>query len=233
MSRHFTIIIYLLPAASFAQIGTWNIVNLKINTSDRLSFFGEAQLRSLKTYDHFHYYEFKGGASLTLKKNLSFTTGFGSYNTYAEGGDFKRPMANKEFRTWLQISTRQSYGRVNAEHRYRAEQRWTSYGYRNRFRYRVNATIPLNTKKIEKGTFYSILWNEIFFTDKAPYFERNRYFAGFGYEISKSMALQTGYLHQFDYKINDETGRDFIQLSLLFSLDVKSRKTENIPNTID
>jgi hypothetical protein len=34
----------------------------------------------------------------------------------------------------------------------------------------------------------------------------------FNFKPSKATIIQIGYLHQFDYKINDETGRDFFQI---------------------
>jgi hypothetical protein len=33
--------------------------------------------------------------------------------------------------------------------------------------------------------------------------------------------VQLGYLHQFDYKINDETGRDFLVVGFYFDLQRK------------
>ncbi|MBL0009003.1 MAG: DUF2490 domain-containing protein [Saprospiraceae bacterium] len=67
--------------------------------------------------------------------------------------------------------------------------------------------------------------NEIFFTDKEPYFERNRMLLAFNYKPSKASTIQIGYLHQFDYKINDETGRDFFLIGYFIEL---SRKTAPI-----
>ncbi len=62
-------------------------------------------------------------------------------------------------------------------------------------------------------------WFEKFFIEtKEFYFERNRLLFSLNYKISKEAALQIGYLHQFDYKINDETGRDFLQVGLSFDL---------------
>jgi hypothetical protein len=123
---------------------------------------------------------------------------------------------------------------VTFEHRYRAEQRFTSNGYRNRFRYRIGATIPLNGKKIVPKSFYISVWDELFFTDKEPYFERNRLFVGGGYEFNKKIALQMGYIYQFDYKINDETGRDFLNIALLYNFDLsKKEEKEFTPTTAD
>jgi Protein of unknown function (DUF2490) len=228
-----TTLFLFVISCTFAQSGTWNVMNVKANINSKWSLFGEVQLRSLKFYDNFHYYEYKGGGTLNLNKNFSFQAGLGNYDTYAEGGNFKTPMVNDEFRTWLQLSMKLNLNRIKFEHRYRAEQRWTINGYRNRFRYRIQAVIPVNKKKMEKGTLYAAAWNEIFFTNKAPYFERNRVFTGVGYELSEQLTIQTGYLYQFDYRLNDETGRNFVQISFLYELAIQKKKQEHVPGGVD
>ncbi len=216
-----------------AQLGSWNIVNIKANLSSRWGLFAEAQLRSLRFYNHFHYYEYKAGASYNINKYFSVLGGFGWYDTYAEGGNFKTPMVNDEFRTWLQVSMKQHLDRIKFEHRYRAEQRWTINGFRNRFRYRLQAVVPLNNKTLEKGTVYAIAWNEVFFTDKAPYFERNRFLVGCGFELNDNLAIQTGFLKQFDYRLTDETGRNFFQIAFLHELALRKKKQEHVPGGVD
>jgi Protein of unknown function (DUF2490) len=211
----------MLIHAQSEALGSWNILNVKLNLNDKWSLFLEPQIRSLAFYDDFHYYEVKGGFTTRLSKTFSFTSGIGRYDTYREGGNFITPKANNEIRTWLQLSMNQNLDRIRFEHRYRAEQRWTSNGYRNRFRYRLSTTTPLNKEKVEPGTLFLTVWDEIFLTDRAPYFERNRFFAGLGYEFSPNFSLQSGFINQFDYRLNDETGRNFLQISLLFELDWK------------
>lgn len=130
----------LLINKTYAQnfdLGSWNILNLKYNVNDNWSVFGEAQLRSLKFYDNFHYYEYKGGVNYKVHKNATLSLGAGSYQTYKEGGNFVLPKNNDEFRVWPQIILFQSLGKLKIEQRYRAEFRFTSSGYRNRFRYRL------------------------------------------------------------------------------------------------
>ena len=215
------------------QMGSWNIINTKLDLNQKWNLFGELQLRSLRYYNNFHYYEIKGGASYSLSKNTSVSAGFGIFDTYSPGGNFKTPMVNDEWRTWIQLSLTQYEKRLKLEHRYRAEQRWTSNGFRNRFRYRLNGAFPLNNKKIEPGTYYITASNELFFANRAPYFERNRVFIGGGYEISHPFTIQAGYLRQFDYKINDETGKNFFQLSFLFELKWKNKSGEKVPGGMD
>ena len=55
------------------DLGSWNILNIKYNQNEKWSFFGEAQLRSLKFYNNFHYYEYKGGINLKVHKNVKLT----------------------------------------------------------------------------------------------------------------------------------------------------------------
>ena len=198
--------------------GSWNILNLKYNYSNKWSVFGEAQLRSLKFYSNFHYYEYKGGINYKVHKNAQLTLGAGSYQTYKEGGNFVLPKNNNEFRLWPQVVIFQSIGKIKIEQRYRAELRWTSNGYRDRFRYRLGVSYPFGKERNEYKPYQISASNELFFTDKEPYFERNRLLFAFNYKPSKATTLQIGYLHQFDYKINDETGRDFLVIGFYYEL---------------
>lgn len=215
--------------AQTADLGSWNILNLKYNHSDKLSFFGETQLRSLKFYNNFHYYEYKGGIDYQVYKNVKLTLGAGSYQTYKEGGNFILPKNNDEFRLWPQLVLFQSIGKLKIEQRYRTELRFTSNGYRNRYRYRLGASYPLGKEKNGYKPFQLSVSDEIFFTDNEPYFERNRLLFALNYKPSKSSTIQIGYLHQFDYKINDETGRDFLVLGLYFDL-FRNRTTKSANN---
>ncbi len=220
----FSFVTIITNGQSF-DLGTWNIINLKYNVNDKWSFFGEAQLRSLKFYNDFHYYEYKAGGNFKLHENLKLALGLGSYQTYKEGGNFVLPKNNNEFRIWPQIIIYQSVSRFKIEQRYRSELRFTSNGFRNRFRYRLGLSYPFGKMKNEYKPFQISGSNELFFTDKEPYFERNRVLLAFNYKPSKTTTLQIGYLHQFDYKINDETGRDFLQLG--YFIDIFRKESPN------
>ncbi len=212
---------YFLMNTTSAQtfdLGSWNILTIKYNHNEKWSVFGEAQLRSLKFYDNFHYYEYKSGVNYKVHKNVILTLGAGSYQTYKEGGDFVLPRNNNEFRIWPQLILFQPIGKLKIEQRYRAEFRFTSNGYRNRFRYRLGVSYPFGKERNEFKPFLISASNEIFFTDIEPYFERNRILLAFNYKSSKATTIQIGYLHQFDYQINDETGRDFFQLGYFIEL---------------
>lgn len=216
------------------DMGSWNILNVKYSLNNKWSAFGESQLRSLKFYDDFHYYEFKGGIDFKANSNLKLTLGAGSYQTYKEGGDFVLPKNNNELRIWPQLVLSQSLGKINIEQRYRTEFRFTSNGYRNRFRYRLALSYPFGKEKESYKPFQFGISNEIFFTDNEPYFERNRLLVAFSYKPSKRTTIQIGYLKQFDYKINDETGRDFFQIAYYIELFRKQATNQTLDtNTKD
>lgn len=224
------IVISLSSSTAVAKkfdLGSWNILNLKYNIDSKWSVFGEAQLRSLKFYHNFHYYEYKGGVNFIAHKYVALTLGAGSYQTYREGGNFLLPKNNNEFRLWPQLIISQSLGKVKLEQRFRAEFRFTSNGYRNRFRYRLGLSYAFGKEKNNYKPFQISASNEVFFTDKEPYFERNRIQVAFSYKPLKIITLQVGYLHQFDYKINDETGRDFLQIGFFIELFRKQSKNTN------
>ncbi len=219
----FILLLNLGVRAQKIDLGSWNMLNIKFNLNPKISFFGETQLRSLKFYDNFHYYEVKGGVNYKLNSNLQLTLACGSYQTYREGGNFVFPKNNDEFRIWPQLLLTQPIGAFKIEQRYRAELRFTSNGYRNRFRYRLGLSYPFGKKKNDFKPFKVSASNELFFTNNEPYFERNRIQFTFQFKPSKNTAIQLGYLHQFDYKINDETGRDFLQIGFLLELNKVSK----------
>lgn len=233
MYKFLAALIVLMPSTVEGQspdLGSWNVLNIKYTLDNKWSIFGEAQLRSLKFYNNFHYYEYKGGLSHKIYNNVNLTIGAGSYQTYREGGDFVLPKNNDEFRLFPQIILSQAVSRLTIEQRYRAEFRFASTGYRNRFRYRLGLAYPFGKNKNGYSPCQVSISNEVFFTDKEPYFERNRFQMVLNYKTSESLTVQLGYLHQFDYKINDETGRNFLIVGFYYELFRKStgkNETEN------
>jgi hypothetical protein len=216
------ICLFCIKGSIFAQdLGTWNILNIKYGLNEKWTLFGESQIRSLKFYDHFHYYENKMGIEYKIHPEFRLAIAIGDYDTYASGGTFVNPKNNDEFRIWPQLLFTHKVGKIKLEQRYRAEMRFTLNGYRNRFRYKVGISYPFGKSEKVKDRFEIGISNELFFTDKAAYFERNRLQFFFNLKLNESVSTMLGYLHQFDYQINDETGRDFLQLGLSFRLKRK------------
>jgi uncharacterized protein DUF2490 len=231
-----SVLLFVLSFSAFSQqsdLGSWSVINTRLDLTTKWSVFNELQLRSQSFYHNFYYYEIKGGVSYSIDKNFSVLVGGGKYMTYSDSGNFKDPVTSNEWRTWEQITMKHHLERIKFEHRYRIEQRWfKNNDYRNRFRYRLSAAVPLNSKTFEPKTFYVSLFNEVFFSDNEPYFERNRFFAGAGYQVSKHFTVQPGWVYQYDYRNGKGRGKNFFQLTLMIELDAKN-PNKKIPGTED
>lgn len=236
MKSFFLAVLLLLSSVLYSQrshFGSWSVINTKVTLSEKWGVYNELQLRSQSFYNDYFYYEVKGGVSYAVNKNFVFLVGGGKYMTYSDGGSFEKPIIGNETRLWEQLTMNQYLDRIKFEHRYRVEQRWFTTGYRNRFRYRLNAVLPINHKKVGPKTFYLSSFDEIFLTNKAPYFERNRFFFGGGYQFTKFFTVQPGYVYQFDYRNGIGAGKHFFQLTVNFDIDAHKSTREKIPGNLD
>lgn len=216
------------------KLGSWDITNLSLSLNKKFTLWLETQTRSQKLTSDFYYHEFKGGIQYKLQDKATVMVGTGDYKTYSFPGSFKTPMQVKEWRVWEQLVISNNINRVKLEHRYRIEQRWLNGEFANRFRYRINPIIPINHSSVIPKTLYLSAFDEVFFTNNAPFFMRNRFFAGAGFQFSKVVAAQAGWIRQFDYrKADDGSGKNFLQFSLLFTLDKRIFEKEHFPNTMD
>jgi hypothetical protein len=126
--------------------------------------------------------------------------------------------------------------RYKIEHRYRIEQRFFDDApYRNSFRYRLNIAVPLNHhKKITAKTLYIAMFDEIFFNNKVPNFERNRVSAALGYQFDKKWILQAGWLNQRNYTAITNSAKNNMMLTLMYRINRKnSPEREHLPTTSD
>lgn len=197
------------------DIGGWYIVSYNYSFNQKFNIYSEINTRSQHAINDFYYHELKAGLGYNLTSNISFLLGFGNYETYTSPGSFKKPVTANEFRLWEQFTLNNNINRVHLEHRYRIEQRWINGEFRNRFRYRLTASVPINKPVLTANTFFVAASDEVFFTDARPYFIRNRLYGGLGYQFKKLFTLQTGILRQYDYRSSDDgSGKNYIFASL-------------------
>jgi len=199
-------------------LGGWNIFNFNYYFNKKIFIYSEIQVRSQHIADDFFYHELKVGGGYNITDKSSAFLGFGNYKTYTYPGNFEKPVTSNEYRIWQQFIISAYLGRVKFENRARIEERWIDKDFFMRFRYRINSIIPINHSKLIANTVYTSVYDEVFFTNEAPYFIRNRVYGGVGYQFSQTVALQSGFIRQFDYrKTDDGSGKNFIQLTLIIN----------------
>ena len=101
-----------------------------------------------------------------------------------------------EHRIFQQFITKQNFGRIFLQHRYRLEERFINDNCTIRFRYLVGLNIPINKKTMDKNAIYLSFYNELFINGKTPLFDRNRLYGALGYVINKNVKVETGFMAQ-------------------------------------
>jgi len=197
--------------------GSWLVgtVQLPGSPTHRWGGFAEVQVRTNSVFRDYFYHELKAGASFDIDPNFTAVIAGGRYAT-SDYLDLGAGPLNSEKRLWEQLILTQYSHRLKLEHRYRIEQRWFTFRddrteFRQRLRYRLNAFLPLNHKKIEPGTVFLVAYDEIFLNPRGPVFERNRVYGGVGYQLNKHFIVQAGYVNQANYNYTATQGQFVLQ----------------------
>lgn len=125
----------------------------------------------------------------------------------------------REHRIFQQFITRQAFGRIFLQHRYRLEQRFLEAGFRSRIRYFLGVNLPINKSSMEKGACYFSAYNEIFLHLDRPVFDRNRLYGALGWVLRKDLRMELGLMSQ----ILESRSRPQVQLALFNALPFGNR----------
>ena len=96
-------------------------------------------------------------------------------------------------------------GRFYMNNRFRYEQRFVeNQNFRTRYRYNLFLNVGLSSKEMKKKTLYLALYNEIFVNGQrtigenksVEIFDRNRFYAAFGYYLKDNLKVQLGIMNQ-------------------------------------
>ncbi len=217
-----TFVIVLFAVKAFAQEHPSNFTAISLNYKFHPKFFlyAEGQLRSVEDFSYPDYYEIKGGIGYNLGKHKPLI-GVGRYVNYKN-----HSMSREEFRIWVQDVYEIKKGIVKFENRIRLEQAWfndinkNDKYTRNRYRYRLNVSAPLNAKEVKPGTVFANVYDEVFFiSPMKPTFARNRLYGGFGYQADENFGLVAGYLWQRDFEAKGNKNTHFVYLALNINID--------------
>lgn len=202
------------------ELGNWIMYFGTNRLSDQWSIHTEVQYRNHTVAPvNIEQLLLRTGVNYHLAKHAILTLGYG----YIASHDFEseqKPPESKEHRIFQQFILTNKVSRVKFEHRYRLEQRWVNGDYRNRFRYRVMAFVPLNKPTITTGTVFLGLYDEIFVNGKQTFFDRNRLYGALGYQINSGTQVQVGYLRQ---RVN-AFGKGYLQFGVVFNPDFRKKE---------
>lgn len=189
----------ILGFSQSSDLGNWLIYfgNKQIDT--RWNWHHEVQYRNYNAIGDLEQLLLRTGIGYNLtENNNNVLLGYGYIHgqNYVDNTDDKVKV--DEQRIYQQFITRQSFGRVKLQHRYRFEQRWIEdQDFKMRFRYFLALNVALNKPDMDDKVFYLSAYNEIFLNTKDNVFDRNRLYGGIGYKINKLVRFEAGYMNQF------------------------------------
>jgi len=217
------VILFLIPVSSFTQDGTGNwLMYFGTNKiSEKFSIHSEVQYRNHTIAPvNIEQLLLRTGINYHFAENAFVTAGYGYIGNHEYESERKSPEV-EEHRIWQQLITTNNLGRVKFEHRYRLEQRFIESDFKTRFRYRLMLFVPLNKPKIETGTLFLGVYDEIFINGHEEFFDRNRLYGGMGYQLNPNVNIQTGILYQ---RLSN-TGKAFLQFGIVFNTDLRKEKS--------
>lgn len=192
--------------------GMWLMFFNRTEFSEKWSLHTEIQDRSYTISHKEEQLLIRGGVNYHLKRNVWLTGGYGYIESYPPEGVNTPTLI--EHRIWQQVLLTHQLGRLSVEHRGRLEQRFVGDDYRDRIRYRLMVNIPLTKERMEPNTLFASLYDEVFFhLEDSPY-DRNRFYAALGYQFTRGVNVQTGWLAQ---NVSGKT-KGYLQVALFANI---------------
>lgn len=210
--------LYPVNAQIDKNIGNWDILVLKGKINKKFFFNSEFNIRSNNFHSTYDYCEYKIGLGYSITRNFGLAVGTGGYNSSLTGSFLTTQPSQKEYRTWLDLLLRNSYKRLNFDHRGRIEQRFTSIGFKARLRYRLTLTVPVTRPTLADKTFFLASSDELFFGQSHPNYEKNRFYAGAGYKLNENFTFHIGNMSQTDYKSSSSSCKNYLQIMVVYNL---------------
>ena len=208
----------ILSKFSHAQetdIGNWFIYFGNQQMDKKWSWWNEVQYRNYNFGGDLQQLLLRTGISYNLtENNNNVLLGYGFIKSKNYVPNSNEKTSTNEHRMYQQFITRQNFGSLFIQHRYRIEERFLPEDFQIRFRYFLGFNIPLNNKTMTNETFYVSAYNEIFLNAQNSIFDRNRLYGALGYVINKNFRTEAGFMAQ----TLENTNRNQFQIVLFNNL---------------
>ncbi|ERM81807.1 hypothetical protein P872_07755 [Rhodonellum psychrophilum GCM71 = DSM 17998] len=192
----------------------WYAFFANYKLDDKWSLHGEFQWRREGFFPDPQQNLYRVGVNYAIHKQVVFRLGYAFADTYFYGNIPIQASAKifPEHRTYQMVTISNPIGRVALSHRFMLEQRWVGryvnpnlskvddYNFVNRIRYMARIQIPLVGPTLEDKEPYLAAYDEVMIGFgkyvNQNIFDQNRIGLLAGYQFSKSLRIEGGYLNQ-------------------------------------
>jgi hypothetical protein len=208
--------------------------------SNKWGFWAEQQLRTKENFvDNLSTSITRVGGTYYFGDNTKLTLGYAFVNSFP--GDNHANISQPEHRIWQQLQWHTKYGQKRMMQWFRLEERYRrkilnndelaeGYNFNYRIRYNFLYQIPLSKKGIVPKTFSFVVNDEVHVNFGKEivnnYFDQNRFFLGFNYQISATDNFQFGYANIFQQLSSGNSYKniDVIRLYYFQNFDLRKKK---------
>ncbi len=190
----------LLPYIATAQssdFGNWLIYIGSKKVNSKWNIHNEVQYRNYDAIGDLEQLLLRTGVGYNLSENNhNVLLGYGYILSQNYVADAQEKSDVNEHRIFQQFTSKQKIGSMSLSHRYRFEQRFVEADFKMRLRYFLALKIPLIKSEAVPAKLYVSAYNEVFLNTESSVFDRNRVYAGLGYQLHKNVRIEAGYMNQ-------------------------------------
>ena len=251
MKKNLVLILVLAISVQFATAqtskSTENVNQLwlgylnQTRLSDRWGIWADLHLRTKENFvDNFSQSIIRLGLTYYVTDATKLTAGYAYISLYPTDA---QKVTQPEHRPWQQVQWNTKYGKKRMMQRFRLEERYRrkilndstladGHNFNFRMRYNIWYDIPLSKKGIVSNSVSFVVNEEVNVNFGKQivnnYFDQNRFFAGFKYQLDDHNNIQFGYMNLFQQLPAGNKYRSVHAARLFYfqTLDMRKKKSK-------
>lgn len=194
---------------SFQQV--WIAYNNQTRLSNKWGVWADIHLRTKEDFfSHLSSNIIRVGLMHYLNDDTKLTVGYAYISHFPQDnhGNITRP----EHRPWQQLQWHSKFSKLRLMQFFRLEERFRrkilnenelaeGYNFNFRIRYNIFFAVPLSKNKFQPKSLAFVVNDEVHINFGKQvvynYFDQNRFFLGFAYQVNKTDNIQFGYMNVF------------------------------------
>jgi len=189
----------------------WLGYNNQTRFSNKWGVWFDAHLRTKEDFfSNFSQSIIRPGITYYVNDATKLTAGYAYVSIYP--GDGNKQITRPEHRPWQQVQWHTNYKKTKMMQWFRLEERYRrkvlndstlapGYNFNFRLRYNIWYEVPLSSKPIAPKSLSFVVNDEVHINFGKEivnnYFDQNRFFVGFKYQVNSTGNIQFGYMNLF------------------------------------